>query len=62
LGRANITGRELLAMKVGDIIHLDQKMSDPVIVNVEGVPKFTGYPGICNKRKAIKIKERVNRE
>ena len=62
LGRADITGRELLAMKVGDIIHLDQKMSDPVIVNVEGVPKFTGYPGICNKRKAIKIKERVNKE
>ena len=62
LGRADITGRELLAMKAGDIIHLDQKMSDPVIVNVEGVPKFTGYPGICNKRKAIKIKERVNKE
>ena len=62
LGRAGITGRELLAMKVGDIIKLDQKMSDPVIVNVEGVPKFTGYPGIYNKRKAIKIKERVNKE
>ena len=62
LCKSGITGRELLAMKVGDVIQLDQKMNDPVIISVEGVPKFIGYPGICNKRKAIKIKERFNKE
>jgi len=62
LGKAGITGRELLEMKVSDVIQLDQEVSDPVIISVEGVPKFIGYPGTCNKRKAIKIKERVNKE
>jgi flagellar motor switch protein FliM len=62
LCKSGITGRELLAMKVGDVIQLDQKMDDPVIIRVEGVPKFIGHPGICNKRKAIKIKERFNKE
>jgi len=61
-GKAGITGREVLKIKVGDVIQLDKKMSDPVIVSVEGVPKFIGYPGTFNKRKAIKIKERVNKE
>ena len=62
LCKSGITGRELLAMKVGDVIQLDQKMNDPVIISVEGVPKFIGHPGICNKQKAIKIKERFNKE
>jgi len=62
LGKAGITGREVLEMKVGDVIQLDKKTSDPVIVSIEGVPKFIGYPGTFNKRKAIKIKKRVNKE
>ena len=62
LGKAGITGREVLEMKVGDVMQLDKKMSDPVIVSVEGVPKFIGYPGTFNKRKAIKIKKRADKE
>ena len=62
LGKAEITGREVLGIKVGDVMQLDKKMSDPVIVSVEGVPKFMGYPGTFNKRKSIKIKKRVDKE
>jgi flagellar motor switch protein FliM len=61
LGKAGMTGRELLAMKPGNVIELDQKISDPVMVSVEGVPKFMGHPGIYNKHKAIKIKEKINK-
>lgn len=61
LGTAKITGRELLEMKVNDVIQLDQKVSDPIIVSVEGIPKFKGYPGTSNKKKAIRIEERVSR-
>ncbi len=59
LGVTKITGRELLEMKVGDVIKLDQKVSDPLIMSIDGIPKFRGYPGTSNKRKAIRISERL---
>ena len=61
LGRTKITGKELLEMKVDDVIELDQKTSDPIIVSVEGIPKFNGYPGTYSNKKAIRISERVSR-
>ena len=57
IGKAEISGRDLLEMKVNDIILLDQKIGDPVIVHVEGIPKLKGYPGSFNKKKAIRIIE-----
>jgi flagellar motor switch protein FliM len=62
LGMANITARELMEMKVDDVIQLDQRVSDPVIICVEGIPKFKGYPGTSNKKKAIRIEERIGKE
>jgi flagellar motor switch protein FliM len=38
---------------------LDQKFGNSVIVNVENIPKFKGYPGACNKKKAVKIIDRL---
>ena len=61
LGMTKITGRELLEMKVGDVKKLDQKVSDPIIVSVEGIPKLKGYPGTSNKTKAIRIEDRGKR-
>jgi len=61
LGMAKITGRELLEMKIGDVIQMDQKISDQVILRVEGIPKFKGYPGSYNKKKAIKIKSKLSK-
>ena len=62
LGTVKITGRELLEIKVGDVIQLDQKISDEVIVSVMSIPKFKGYPGTYNKKKAIKINGLFNKE
>ena len=59
MGMAKINGSELLSMKVDDIIMLDQKSGNSVIVNVENIPKFRGYPGACNKKKAVKIIDRL---
>jgi flagellar motor switch protein FliM len=61
-GHSRITGRELLKMKVDDVIVLDQRPEDPVIVRVEGIPKFTGYLGALRQNKAIRIDGRLNRE
>ncbi|MBW1711687.1 MAG: flagellar motor switch protein FliM [Deltaproteobacteria bacterium] len=59
LGNATITGRELLALKPGDVIQLDQDASDPVIALVQGVPKFKGMPGLADGNQAMKITERL---
>ena len=59
MGKATINGGELLNMKVDDVILLDQTMGNTVIVNVEHLPKFKGYPGACHKKKAVKIIERI---
>ena len=49
-------------MKVNDVITLDQKIGDPIVVSVEGVPKFKGYPGSLKTKKALKITERLGKE
>jgi len=59
MGMAKINGSDLLSMKVDDVIMLDQKSGNSVIVNVENIPKFKGYPGACNKKKAVKIIDRL---
>jgi len=59
MGMAKINGGDLLSMKVDDVIMLDQKSGNSVIVNVENIPKFKGYPGACNKKKAVKIIDRL---
>lgn len=62
LGMARINGRDLLEMKADDVIQLDQKIGDPIIINVEGIQKFKGYPGSYNNMRAIKISEIFNKE
>lgn len=59
LGRSWITGRELLRMKVDDVIPMEQRPDDPVIVRVEGVPKFTGYLGAFRQNKAIRVEGKL---
>jgi flagellar motor switch protein FliM len=34
-------------------------MGNTITVNVERLPKFRGYPGACNKKKAVKIIQRI---
>lgn len=62
MGMTKINGRELLEMKINDVILMDQKIGDHIVVEIEGIPKFKGFPGACNKRKAVKIIEKLNME
>jgi flagellar motor switch protein FliM len=62
LGTTTLQGRELLALKRGDVIELDQKVSDCIVLKVEGIPKFKGFPGACNNMKAMRITERMDKE
>ena len=62
LGTAHINAGELLELNVQDVILLDQKTSEPVVVTIEGVPKFKGIPGAYNKNKAVQISEYIKKE
>jgi flagellar motor switch protein FliM len=62
LGAARITGKDLLAMKVNDVLLLNQKVSDPIVISVEGIPKFKGHLGAYHNKKAVRIEERLNKE
>ena len=62
LGSTSITGRELLALKPGDTIQLDQDSTHPVTVLVQGVPKFLGVPGLVEGNQAIKVTGRIMRQ
>jgi flagellar motor switch protein FliM len=62
LGSAKINGKQLLHMKVNDVIPLDRKTTDMITVSVEGIPKFRGYPGACGSNKAVQIIEKIEEE
>ena len=62
LGKTTMSGKDLLELKVDDVITLDQRIGDSIVVLVEGVGKFKGYPGCCNNKQAVRITERFDKE
>jgi flagellar motor switch protein FliM len=59
LGTAEIKTRDLRHLKVGDVIRLDQRIEAPVDVLVERVPKFRGYLGKHNNKRAIRLELKI---
>jgi len=55
LGTTEIRPRELLNLRVGDVIQLDQDVTDPLAAQVQGVKKFTGIPGLWRGNKAFQV-------
>jgi flagellar motor switch protein FliM len=43
------------ALSVGDVIPIGKRPSDPVVVLVEGVPKFYGVTGVYRGSRALQI-------
>ncbi len=54
-GRSQITGRQLLSLKPGDILLLDNDEDDLLEAEVQGVRKFQGIPGQVKSNKAFQI-------
>ncbi|WP_431029481.1 flagellar motor switch protein FliM [Lysinibacillus sp. LZ02] len=55
LGTTSISVEDFLTMNIGDVIELDQKITDPLILKVGTLPKFTVQPGKLNKKMAIQV-------
>ena len=54
-GTTQISGRQLLDMKPGDILMLDQDDDDMLTGRIHGILKFLGLPGFVKGNKAFKI-------
>jgi len=59
LAETTMTIEQLLNLKVGDIIPTSQPTSGPVLVTVEGLPKFHGRVGQHQGRLAVRIERRI---
>ncbi|MFK3961004.1 flagellar motor switch protein FliM [Pseudalkalibacillus hwajinpoensis] len=57
LGHSEITIEEFLNLEDGDVIRLNQTVSDLLIVKVDNQVKFHGQPGTSKGRMAIQITE-----
>jgi flagellar motor switch protein FliM len=56
LAATRITTADMLELRVGDIIASEKDMNEPLLVYVEGKPKFLAAPGKYKGHKAIQIK------
>lgn len=57
LGRTKTTFREILNLKIGDLIILDKKIDEPIDVKIGNEIKYKARAGILGKFKAITIEE-----
>lgn len=55
LGKTELSVREFLELRKGDVIPLDTKVREPIKVKINDKIKYLGNLGIAEKRKAIKI-------
>lgn len=59
LGQARLTMAQLVALRAGDLIHLQQSVGDPVVVLVEGRRKLRGRPAVSRSSLAVEIDGRI---
>lgn len=62
LGSTEITPEDLIKLKVGDTLMLGNDVSDPLVVKVQAIPKFKGFPGVSRGMKALKITQIIERQ
>lgn len=60
LGDASLPVSQLADLQVGDVIVLDQPISRPIVAEVEGEPKFLGFPGRIGSRQSFQVQEVVD--
>lgn len=58
LGRVTLRLSQVLGLRAGDTLRLPSAANDPVLVRVEGVPKFDAIPVISRGQVAVKIQSR----
>lgn len=55
LAGTRITTKDLIGLRVGDVITTEKDVHSPLVACVEGVPKFHASPGAFKGRKAVRV-------
>jgi|GEM_PF-2161270 len=61
LGEIGISLSRLARLKEGEVLFVDEGLGEGVVVLVEGVPKFRGFPVKVRGKKGVEIVEKVER-
>jgi flagellar motor switch protein FliM len=59
LAETHIATSDLLELEVGDIIATEKDVRQPLVVSIEGRPKFHAEPGVLKGRKAVQVSELI---
>lgn len=62
LGETVMTLENFLQLELGDIIPLDGKTSDPLILSVEKLPRYFVKPGLKGKNMAVEVLQYIGGE
>ena len=57
LAETSITTSDLVGLRVGDIITTEQDARRPLLVSVEGLPKYSASPGAIKGHKAFQVED-----
>jgi len=61
IGRINLPVREVLSLRVGDVVRLNNtRVGDPYSLNIGSKPKFLCRPGVVGKKIAVQIVKKIN--
>jgi flagellar motor switch protein FliM len=55
LGTRDVSARQVLAWRPGDVLALESASDDPLALCVEGLPLLTGVPGVSRGNNAVRI-------
>lgn len=58
LGVLKLGLRQILSLKVGQVLRLQTALEDPVLVRIGGVPKFVGVPVVSRGQLSIEVRGR----
>ncbi len=62
LGSARIRARDLIALRKGDVLILDEPVSSSLLLAVDDQPLFIARPGRSNRHLAVKVTRKVEPE
>lgn len=62
LGETQVTLKDLMGLKVGDVIPLDQDVSGEFDLQIESVKKFKGYYGISHGNVALQLTRKIEKD
>ena len=57
LGETELSVEEFMHFAPGDVITLNKSTAQPLIATVEGMPKFSGFPGTTKGRQSFQIQD-----